>query len=58
MDVLAQDDQAKTVFDGLRDGQKRSLIHYMLRIKDVDKQIRQAFQILKHPFEIPGMRKR
>ena len=43
---LEQDEDSKTVFDKLTDGKKRSLIYSFIRLKDVDKQIRNIIDFL------------
>lgn len=50
--VLAQDHDLKTTFDNLTPGKKRSVIHSINKIKDIDKQIQKINQIVNdspHP---------
>ncbi|RCS26858.1 DUF1905 domain-containing protein [Polaribacter sp. WD7] len=44
--LLEQDVDSKAVFDKLTDGKKRSLIYNFVRLKDVDKQIRNIIDFL------------
>ncbi len=44
--LLEQDSDAKALFDQLTDGKKRSLIHTINRIKDIDKQVETALKFL------------
>ncbi|WP_299049346.1 DUF1905 domain-containing protein [uncultured Polaribacter sp.] len=44
--LLEQDEDSKAVFDKLTDGKKRSLIYSFIRLKDVDKQIRNIIDFL------------
>ncbi len=44
--LLEQDEDARTVWEGFADGRKRSVIFSILRIKDVDLQIRRALDFL------------
>jgi Bacteriocin-protection, YdeI or OmpD-Associated len=44
-EVLASDDEAKKVFDGLTDGNKRSIMHLVAIVKNTDKQIERALLI-------------
>ncbi len=46
-ELLAQDEAAKTVFDKLTDGKKRSLIYSTQRIKNIDKQIQNSLDFLE-----------
>jgi hypothetical protein len=45
--VLSQDEALKSIFEGLTNGKKRGIIHTINRIKDIDKQIERAFQLIK-----------
>jgi hypothetical protein len=45
--LLEQDEQMKTLFDGLTMGKKRSIIHAISKIKDIDKQVGNAMKLLK-----------
>lgn len=44
--LLAQDEDALAAYNRLTDGKKRSLIHYVTRIKDIDKQVKAATDFL------------
>jgi uncharacterized protein YdeI (YjbR/CyaY-like superfamily) len=44
--VLDQDDAAKTAWDNLTTGYRRSLIHYITSVKRVDSQIKRALDLL------------
>lgn len=44
--VLDQDDAARTAWDDLTTGYRRSLIHYITSVKNVDSQIRRALDLL------------
>jgi hypothetical protein len=44
--LFAQDDTAREAFERLTDGKKRSLIHTIMRLKDVDKQVQTALTFL------------
>ncbi|MEM6718883.1 MAG: YdeI/OmpD-associated family protein [Bacteroidota bacterium] len=43
---LAQDAEAKVIFDSLTDGKKRSLIYSFVKIKDIDKQVKTIITFL------------
>ncbi|MEO0468553.1 MAG: DUF1905 domain-containing protein [Bacteroidota bacterium] len=45
--LLAQDEYAKSVFDRITDGKKRSLIYTTRTIKDIDKQVQKIMEILE-----------
>ena len=47
-EVLEQDALAKSYFDALTAGKKRSLIHLVIGVKNVDKRIERAFMIAEH----------
>lgn len=47
--LLEQDDTLKAAFDGFTDGRKRSLIHAIKDIKDIDRQVQQAIRLLQQP---------
>lgn len=47
-EVLEQDALAKSYFDALTAGKKRSLIHIVIGVKNVDKRIERAFMIAEH----------
>lgn len=44
--LLEQDASLKTQFDGLTMGKKRSIIHAISKIKDIDKQVSNAVKLL------------
>lgn len=44
--LLEQDEEAKSIFSRLTDGKKRSLIYSILKIKDIDKQVRTILDYL------------
>ncbi len=44
--ILEQDYEIKIIFDGLTLGKKRSIIHQINRIKDIDKQIQKVIQLI------------
>lgn len=44
--ILEQDHEIKIIFDGLTLGKKRSIIHQINRIKDIDKQIQKVIQLI------------
>ncbi|MEN0003578.1 MAG: YdeI/OmpD-associated family protein [Bacteroidota bacterium] len=45
--LLEQDEAAKTVFDRLTDGKKRSLIYSIQKVKDIDKQVDKILAFLE-----------
>ena len=45
--LLSQDENSKAIFDKISDGKKRSLIHTILKTKDLDKQIQTSTEFLK-----------
>ena len=45
--LIDQDDQVKEIFDSLTDGKKRTLIHFIAKVKDVDKQVQKALAFLE-----------
>ncbi|MEM1320588.1 MAG: YdeI/OmpD-associated family protein [Bacteroidota bacterium] len=45
--LLAQDEDAKHIYDSLTDGKKRGLIHTINRIKNIDKQVDAALRFLE-----------
>ncbi|NAS13971.1 YdeI/OmpD-associated family protein [Poritiphilus flavus] len=45
--LLAQDPQAKAVYEKLTDGKKRSLIYSIKGIKDIDKQVKRILAFLE-----------
>ncbi len=45
--LLAQDEYLKSIFDGLTDGKKRSLVFSIQRIKNIDLQVQRAIKILE-----------
>lgn len=44
--ILEQDHEIKIIFDGLTRLKKRSIIHQINRIKDIDKQIQKVIQLI------------
>ncbi|MEM7103319.1 MAG: YdeI/OmpD-associated family protein [Bacteroidota bacterium] len=44
--LLEQDEEAKASYEKMTDGRKRSLIHAMTRIKNIDKQVELALKFL------------
>jgi hypothetical protein len=46
--LLEQDDALKKIFDGFTMGKKRSLIHGISRIKDLDKKINTAINLINN----------
>jgi len=44
--ILNQDESLKNTFDGLTLGKKRNVIHSIKKIKDFDKQVQKAIQII------------
>ena len=44
--LLEEDEYLKSKFENLTDGKIRSVIHYILKIKDIDKQIEKTIQII------------
>lgn len=56
-EVLAQDPEAKGYFDGLTAGKKRSLIHLVNGVKNIDKRIERAWLIAERLRETKGILK-
>jgi hypothetical protein len=54
-EVLEQDPLAKRYFDGLTAGKKRSLIHLVIGVKNVDKRIERALMIAEKLKETEGV---
>ena len=46
--LLEQDHQLKELFDLLSDGKKRNIIHQIIRIKDIDKQITRSIDLINN----------
>ncbi|WP_299519252.1 YdeI/OmpD-associated family protein [Winogradskyella sp.] len=46
--LLDQDEEAKSIFNALTNGKKRSLIYSILKIKDIDKQVKKTLDFLSH----------
>lgn len=44
--VLAQDDDARKAWDKLTTGYRRSLVHYITSVKNVDSRIKRSFDLL------------
>ena len=53
-EVFAQDDVAKAYFDGLTAGKKRSLLHLVNNVKNVDTRIERALMIAQRLRETKG----
>jgi len=49
--LLEQDEDAKTIFDGLTDGSKRTLIYTIQRTKNIDKQVEMILEFLRKKAE-------
>jgi len=49
--LLAQDEDAKNIFDELTDGRKRTLIYTIIRTKNIDKQVEMALEFLQKEWE-------
>lgn len=47
--LLSQDEELNRLFEELSDGKKRGIIHQIIRIKDIDKQIHRAIALIKDP---------
>jgi len=48
LDVLIeQDEELKAIFDNLTLGKKRNIIHQIIKIKDIDKQIQKSIKLIK-----------
>lgn len=48
LDVLIeQDKELKAIFDNLTLGKKRNIIHQIIKIKDIDKQIQKSIKLIK-----------
>ncbi len=45
--VIEQDEQLKAIFESLTLGKKRNIIHQIIRIKDIDKQIQKSINLIK-----------
>ena len=45
--IIEQDEQLKTIFESLTLGKKRAIIHQIIRIKDIDKQIQKSIKLIK-----------
>ncbi|MEL7531970.1 MAG: YdeI/OmpD-associated family protein [Bacteroidota bacterium] len=45
--LLQQDPEAKSIYDTITEGKKRSLIYTIMRIKDIDKQIQSSLEFLQ-----------
>lgn len=52
--ILAQDPDAKAFFDALTPGKKRSLMHLVGKVKNVDSRISKALAIAHHLKEVEG----
>jgi len=49
--LLAQDEDAKNIFDQLTDGRKRTLIYTIMRTKNIDIQVEMALEFLQTEWE-------
>lgn len=57
LDVLIeQDKELKAIFDNLTLGKKRNIIHQIIKIKDIDKQIQKSIKLIKESTQ-PGPKK-
>jgi len=45
--IIEQDEHLKGVFESLTLGKKRSIIHQIIKIKDIDKQIQKSIKLIK-----------
>ncbi|MEM6840646.1 MAG: YdeI/OmpD-associated family protein [Bacteroidota bacterium] len=45
--LIEQDREAKTTFDRLTDGKKRSLIYSIKNVKDIDRQVQKVLAFLR-----------
>lgn len=50
--LLEQDEDLKARFDSWTDGRKRTLIHAIKNIKDIDRQVQQAIRLIQAPAAI------
>ena len=44
--IIEQDEQLKDIFDSLTLGKKRNIIHQIIKIKDIDKQIQKSIKLI------------
>jgi hypothetical protein len=44
--IIDQDEQLKDIFDSLTLGKKRNIIHQIIKIKDIDKQIQKSIKLI------------
>ena len=52
LDVLIeQDKELKAIFDNLTLGKKRNIIHQIIKIKDIDKQIQKSIKLIKESIQ-------
>lgn len=52
LDVLIeQDKELKAIFDNLTLGKKRNIIHQIIKIKDIDKQIQKSIKLIKESMQ-------
>jgi len=49
--LLEQDEDAKTIFENMTDGRKRTLIYTILRTKNIDKQVEMTLEFLNKEAE-------
>ena len=47
-EVLKQDPEGRSIFDTMRPGQRRSMMHYIGKIKDIDRRIHCALIFVEH----------
>jgi hypothetical protein len=48
--LIQQDNELKTLYEGLTDGKKRNIIHSINRIKNIDLQIERAEKLIKEAY--------
>ncbi len=46
--LLDQDEQAKGIYENMTDGRKRTLIHSILRVKNIDKKVEMILEFLEN----------
>jgi hypothetical protein len=49
--VIEQDEHLKIIFDSLTLGKKRNIIHQIIKIKDIDKQIQKCIKLIKESIQ-------
>ena len=45
--IIEQDEHLKAIFKGLTLGKKRNIIHQIIKIKDMDKQIQKSIKLIQ-----------